>query len=161
MNLIPWKQGGSDGGSSPAVRTAQQLRWEMDRMFDRFFADPWGVHGDFWRGFGDVALATDVSETDDEVVVRAEIPGVEPKDLELTVAGDVLTIAGEKHEEETKREKGYARAERRFGSFRRSVQLPSSIDADSVQAVHKNGVVTVTLKKVESARPKRISVKTT
>jgi HSP20 family protein len=131
-----------------------RLRWDMDRLFDRFLDSP-GYEG---SGFADVRL--DVSESEDQIVVRAEVAGIDPKELDIQLVGDVLTLSGEKSEE---RENGGKNAphysERRFGAFRRSIQLGTPVDPDSVTAAHKNGVVTITMQKAESARPKRIQIK--
>ena len=101
----------------------------------------------------------DVSETDDEVQVRAEVPGIEPKDLDISLAGDVLTLSGEKVDEHRSEKESRYYSERHFGSFRRAVKLPCLVDPDHVEAKHRNGVVTVTLRKAVAVRPKRIKVK--
>jgi HSP20 family protein len=159
MNLIPWKNRSSSPATPASTRPVDQLRGEMDRMFDRFFAEPWGFADELAPSFGAVSTAVDVSETDDGVVVRAELPGVDPKELDITLRGNVLSISGEKKEERDERGEGWHRSERSFGSFRRSVQLPSEVDADSVEAEHRNGVVTIRMRKTETARPRRIEVK--
>jgi HSP20 family protein len=131
------------------------LRRELDTIFDRFLDSAWGDTD----GFAGDPLRMDVRESDEEVVVRAEIPGVDPKDLDIQLAGDVLVIAGEKKDEREERKAALTYSERRYGSFRRTLRLASPIDPDSVRAEHKNGVVTITLTKAESVRPKRIQVK--
>ena len=153
MNLIPWKSRNKEDdyfGMAPV----SQFRGELDRLFDRFFRDPWG-EGDAVTGW---SPTLDVTDTEKEVVIRADVPGVDPKDLNLTVTGNLLTISGEKKEQTEKKGENYYHAERRFGSFRRTVQLPAGVDADKVTAEHKNGVVTIHLKKTPGATPRRIAV---
>jgi HSP20 family protein len=100
-----------------------------------------------------------VEETDKEVRVRAEIPGVKPDDLEISISGNALVISGEKKESQEKREKGYFYQERRYGSFYREVPLPTAVDEDNVQAEYKDGILSVILKKSKEALPKKIQVK--
>jgi HSP20 family protein len=105
--------------------------------------------------------AVDVEETDKDIRIRAEIPGVKADDLEISSRGDALVIAGEKKESEERGEGGYYYQERRFGSFRREVTLPTAVDADDVKAEYANGILTVELKKTLEALTKKIAVKTT
>ena len=84
---------------------------------------------------------------------------MKPEDLELSIVGDALVISGEKKESQERREGGYVYQERRFGSFRREVPLPTAVDADDVKAEYKDGVLSVELKKSQEALPKKISVK--
>ena len=154
-SLIPWKRG-------EIRKTAQhgtpvtQLRSDWDRLFDRFLDDFWGPS----VGGAPSDLMLDVSETDEEIVVRADVPGIAPKDLDIQVAGDVLTITGKRLEESEGKGARYHHSERRFGSFQRSIGLPIPVEADKVDAVHENGVLTVTLRKAESLRPRKIEVRT-
>ena len=152
MSLIPWKtRGHEDGGR--LVPTMSGFRGELDRLFDSFFheATPWSE-----RGWGP---PLDVEETDKEIHVRAEIPGVNAEELDISISGGALVISGEKKESEEKREKGYVYQERRYGSFRREVALPTAVDETNVQADYKDGVLSVTLKKAEEALPRKIKVK--
>ncbi|KKL13507.1 hypothetical protein LCGC14_2525090, partial [marine sediment metagenome] len=130
---------------------------EMDRLFNSVFGD-FGESDRRW-GHSGWGPPLDVEETDKEFFVRAEIPGVHADDLELSMCGDSLVISGEKKESEEKKEKGYWYQERRFGSFRREVPLPSAVDADNVEAEYKDGVLHVKLHKAQEALPKRIPVK--
>ncbi|GMV96591.1 MAG: Hsp20/alpha crystallin family protein [Phycisphaerae bacterium] len=156
MNLIPWRsakrEGGSEGGE---LATFPRLRREIDGLFERFFRDPFGYPLDFWTGG---TLRTDLAESDDEVMVRVELPGVEPGDLEVKVAGNTLTISGEKKMEKEDKRRDYHYVERRFGSFHRSIDLPGCVDPDKVEAGFKNGVLTVTIAKRPEAKPRRIKV---
>jgi HSP20 family protein len=104
-------------------------------------------------------IRIDVREAEEAWIVRAEIPGVEPSALDVQLVGDVLTLSGEKKPDETRERNGSSYSERRYGAFRRSIRLTSPVDAQKVSAEHKNGVVTITLPKAESTRPRRIEVR--
>ena len=157
MNLIRWKNAHPTNGH--ALTLVDPWR-DLDRMFDRVFGEQlWGDSTALQQAPAGLPVALDLTENEQGVVVRAEVPGVAPEKLEITLHEDVLTIAGEKLDEKTEDKDGYQRSERRFGAFRRSVQLPSTVDPDSVEAAHQNGVVTITLKKAASAQPKRVEVK--
>jgi HSP20 family protein len=155
MNLIPWRNGNKSSSIQrmPADEPFRAFRTEMDRLFDRFLGEFDTSFGDLFTPTGEWVPAFDVAETDDAFTVRAEIPGVDPKDVEITVAGNILTVAGEKSDKNEERGRGFFRSERCFGSFRRSIQLPATVDTDKVKAEHANGVVTIRLAKSESATP--------
>lgn len=134
--------------------------------------DPFGsidrVFDGFWRGLGAPAAAAaagfvprlDVVEREDEYLLTAELPGVEEKDFQLEVHGNVLTLSGEKRAEHEQERKGWRWSERVFGSFRRSVQLPVEVASDKASASFRNGVLTVTIPKAEHARVRHIPVTT-
>jgi HSP20 family protein len=131
------------------------LRKEMDRLFDRFW------EGDFpaLPGFGEWSPALDVSETKDALVVKVEVPGMDPGDIQLSLHENTLTIKGEKkHEKEEKSEHVY-RAERSYGAFARAIRLPASVDSEKVAASFKNGLLTVTLPKAPAAKGSVIPIK--
>jgi HSP20 family protein len=135
------------------------LRDAMDRLFEESFVRPWDDRWLLTRTDGSRVLPLDMYETDEDVVVKATVPGVKPEDLNITVTEDVLTIKGEtKAEEEVERENYHLR-ERRYGAFQRSVRLPASVKPDKAEAVFKNGVLTLTLPKADEVRPKTIKVK--
>ena len=102
----------------------------------------------------------DLAESNDDVTVRIELPGVNPEDVEISVSGNVLSVRGEKQQDREEKRRDYLYAERAFGSFARSVTLPSSVDPDKVDATYKDGVLTVKLAKRADAKPKRIPVRT-
>jgi HSP20 family protein len=134
----------------------KSLRTEMDRLFDRFWET-----GDIFElpALAEWRPALDVTETKDAVVVKAEIAGIEPKDVQVSLQDQVLTIKGEKKQEkEEKTERSY-RLERAYGAFARSVRLPVSVDAGKVTAGFKNGVLTVTLPKTPGAKGATIPIK--
>lgn len=137
------------------AREMMSLREAMDRLFEESFLRP------SWFGIGDAAeavLPLDIYETDDQVVVKAAAPGVTPKDIEVTITGNVLTIKGEMKAEEKVEKGNYLRQERRYGSFCRQVSLPEGVKTDNVQATFKDGVLTLELPKVEAAKPKTVKV---
>lgn len=137
------------------------LTGNMDRLFDRVCG---GTDGLIPSVFGSEAGWTppvDITENDKGITVLIEVPGVEPKDIEVTMSDQVLTIAGEKEESKDSENDGFQHSERRFGSFRRTVRLPKTVDAKSIRAEHKNGVLVVHLSRSESLIPKRIPVEVT
>ena len=148
-DLIRWKKG-EDWGLT-------QMRREMDRLFDRFFeALP-------FRGLAETGGWTpsvDVSETEKEIIVRAELPGMDPKEIDISLSGNVLTIKGErKHEREEKKE-NFHLVERGYGSFSRTLQLPAEVRADKIKATYKDGVLNVSMPKTAPEAVKKIVVKT-
>lgn len=160
-NIIPEKR---EGSKAEIVRRGEsdlmRFRNEFDRLFDGFFRDPFGLIP-FRRVDAEFLPQVDVLETEKEVKVMAEIPGMEEKDVEVSLNHDILTISGEKSSENTEKTGQYHRMERVYGSFRRDIQLPSDIDPDKVKAVFTKGLLTVTLPKpAESvSRVKKISIK--
>jgi HSP20 family protein len=131
------------------------LREEMNRLFENVF--PGALQDDGL--FGGWSPALDVFEDKDNVVVKAELPGMKKEEIQLQLLDDTLTISGErKHEEEHKDGQTF-RSERFFGKFHRSIALPAAVDAGKVSATYKDGVLTVTLPKAEEAKPKQIDVK--
>lgn len=153
MNLKTWRNKGFGGGGDLAPRTG--LSREMDRLFDSF------VRGPFESAMSQMGMAyppLDVIEGDNEVTVRAEVPGIEPADLDVSVTGDVLTISGEKKEHTERKGQHYFHTETRSGSFRRSISLPSGVDPQNVQADYQQGVLTVRLQKKPSSQPTRVQV---
>jgi len=105
--------------------------------------------------------AVNISETPNAVVFKAEIPGIDPKDLDVTVTGDILTLKGEKKREKEEKGEQWHRVERSFGTFTRSFRLPTSVINDKVSADYKNGVLLVTLPKSEQARIKEVKINVT
>ena len=138
-------------------RDMLSLREAMDRLFEESFLRP----GFFGAGeSGAAMLPVDMYENENEVVVKAAVPGVKPEEIEVTVTGDLLTIKGEfKSESEQRDEKrNWHRQERRFGSFSRQVTLPAGVNTDACQADFEDGVLTLKLPKAEEARVKRVTI---
>lgn len=155
MNLSLWRK------RDPFNGGLARLREEMDRTFDRFFSEPFGVgpiEPKSLRPEGWVP-PLDVSETDSEVTIRAEVPGIPAKDLDISVSGTMLTIAGQKEETTEKKEENFYQCERRFGSFRRVIDLPDTVDPEKVTAESDNGVVTIHVAKKPGAKSKQVDVK--
>jgi HSP20 family protein len=158
MSLIPWRSRSADEPSRlPATLGA--LRSDMDRLFDAFVREPFGALDWPLRTSGAWAPTVDLAESDTEYTVRAELPGLDPKDLDISVTDSEIVLSGEKKETVEKSEKGYYHTESRFGSFRRSIPLPGPIDSTKVEAEYKGGVLTVRLAKSPENAPKRIEVK--
>lgn len=146
-NLVRWDP----------FRDMVSLRDAMDRLFEESFVRPrsWLTPTD-----GMATLALDVHESADDVTVRASIPGVKPEDIDISVTGDTLTIKGETREENEEKNGSYHLRERRYGAFQRSISLPTLVKADKASAEFENGVLTLTLPKVEEVKPKSIKIKT-
>jgi HSP20 family protein len=143
------------------------MRWDPFRelttirnMMDRLLEEPMNeTDGGFSRQYNAFPLALDVIEDEEAYTVKASVPGVNPDDIEITMADNILTIKGEMHDEKDVEEKRYRLHERRFGSFQRSVTLPVTVDSENVEATHENGVLSLRLPKSEAVKPKKISVK--
>jgi HSP20 family protein len=134
------------------------LRQAMDSLFENALITPFAGSGGAGQQ-GGWGLPLDVTENADNYVVKASVPGMSADDLEVTVNGDVLTIKGEiKADAEKPGERFYLR-ERRYGSFVRSLSLPTQVKADAVEADYHNGVLTLTLPKTDEVKPKRIAIK--
>jgi HSP20 family protein len=133
------------------------LRREMDRLFERFFdSEPgWGA----LEVGGEWAPKVDLSETKDAYVLRAEIPGVEQKDVQVALQEQLLTIKGEKSKEKEEKDEHYHRMERSYGAFTRAMRLPAAVEASKVTASFKDGVLTVTLPKTPAAKGTTIPIK--
>jgi len=153
-NLMPWKRGARDGG---ALQPVSRMRNDWDRLFDRMLDDFWAGPMTAFAG-GNGNLLMDLTETDDEIVVTAELPGVSPDDVEVHLNGDVLTVSGEKRSEEKHEQGSRHYTERSYGSFERTITLPTPVDPEKVKAESKNGVVTIKLRKAEDSRSRRIQV---
>lgn len=129
---------------------------DFDSLLSRFFR---GAESPAWSGEEHFVPKVDVKETEGTIEVTAEVPGLKPEDIELTLTGDILTLKGEKKSEREEKEKGFHLVERSFGSFQRSFRLPVEVDRSKLTATHKDGVLTVTLPKAGEAGTARIEVK--
>ena len=132
------------------------LREAMDRLFEESVVRP---RAGWLAPLGAESLAVDMYETDDKVVVKTAVPGIESEDIDVSITGDVLTIKGETKAEEKVEKANYIRQERRYGAFSRSLSLPSMVVADKATAEFEDGVLTLTLPKAEEVKPKTIQVK--
>ncbi len=152
MDLMPMR--GKRSGEHPLSR----VRDEIDDVFDRFFRDPFGTSLGLLNQTASFPRL-DLSETDNEVTVRAELPGVRPEDVNLEVTGNVLRISGQKSEEHEEMSRDFRYSERQYGSFARTIQLPTGVDANNVDATYKDGVLCIRMPKHPEAQPKRIEVR--
>jgi HSP20 family protein len=140
---------------APMPWTGTGLKREMDRLFERFFESPWAEA----PALGEWAPAVDVTENKETITVKAEVPGVDPKEINVSLEGDLLTIKGEKEQKKEEKDERQHRVERTYGAFMRSVRLPAVVDGSKVNATFKNGVVTVTLPKTPGAKGTTIPIK--
>ncbi len=133
------------------------MKNDVEKMFSEFMPSSmkrfWGMN----PGIGEPAV--DVIEKDDSIVVKASIPGVNKEDVKLEVHENVLIIKGEHKEEKEEKKEDYYRKEIQSGSFYRSVELPSDVESESAEAVLKDGILEVALKKVKPAKPIKIEIK--
>jgi HSP20 family protein len=143
MALIPWRP----------WRELDVVRREMDHLWDRFT----GEKPIEWLK-GEWVPSLDVSETKDRVVVRAEAPGLDPKEIDISLSGGVLTLKGEKKKEREEKDENYHLVERSYGSFSRSVRLPAEVQEDTVKASYKDGILTIALPKTERAKERAIKI---
>jgi HSP20 family protein len=144
-NLIRWE---------PA-REMMTLREAMDRLFDDAFTRPLSMAGNSWS-----IPAVDMYQTDNEIVVKAALPGIKADEVQINITGDVLTLKGEVKQREEVKEKAYHIREQRWGTFERTLVLPANVVADKAKADFENGILTITLPKAEEAKPKTITIKT-
>jgi len=129
-----------------------QMRREMDRAVDTRTAEGSSVATSDW------VPAVDIKEEKDSFVIVADIPGVDPKDIEVHMENGMLTIKGEKESEKKEEREGYKRVERSFGSFYRRFSLPDTADSEKISAKSNNGVLEVRIAKQEQVQPRKISV---
>lgn len=165
-DMIPWKRKESERAEEERGLAVRQdpfltLQQQMNQMFDEFFRgwglEPFGASREAWDAFNP---RVDVAETGEEIKVSVELPGLEEKDIDLSLSRDVLTIRGEKRREEEKKGRNYYRAERSYGSFTRSIPLPAPVDADRADAIFRKGVLTIALPKASTPEGrKKVTVK--
>lgn len=145
LEMTPWRR---TGGLRPMWR-------EMDDFWNRFSGEM-----PLTEAAWDWTPSVDISQTDGNVQVKAELPGMDPKDIDVDVTGDVLTLRGEKKTEEEQKDERYYCRERCYGSFQRSFRLPTGVQGDKVDAQFKNGVLTINIPKSEESKQKKIEIKT-
>lgn len=131
------------------------LREAMDRLFEDAFTRPLGL-----SNLTDLP-AIDMYQTEDKVVVKTELPGLKPEDVQVSVTANTLSLRGEfKEEKKEEKDATYHLREQRYGSFERCVALPTDVETDKATADFENGILTITLPKSEAVKPKTISIKT-
>jgi len=149
FDMMPWKK-----------RSPKQLTRLRDEPGDlsRFFETDFPLAREFFRDTGWHPLV-DVSESGQDITVKAEIPGVDSKEIEVTLEGRMLSIKGEKKQETEEKEENVYRIERSYGYFNRRLELPAEVDPERVEAAYKKGVLTIKLKKTQVSDTKKIEIK--
>lgn len=137
-------------------RELERMRREMDRIWDSFVEERPRRKGE---EAAELLPFLDFSETKNDLVVKAELPGIDPKDIDISLSEGVLTIKGEKKQEKEEKEENYHIIERSYGAFTRSVRLPRDVQSEKINASYKNGILKVTLPKSEEAKKKEIKIK--
>lgn len=141
----------------PAAELAS-MRSAMDRLFEQSFGRPFFRVGRADEDFGPNTLGLDVYETPNEYIVKAAVPGMDPKDVDISVEDDVLTIRGETEAKDEASEGQYLRREIRYGRFERSLRLPPTVDAEKAHAHFEHGMLKLTLPKKPEARSRTIKI---
>jgi HSP20 family protein len=144
FELTPWRP----------FRELTAIRDEMNRIWNRFFRE-----GTLELFRGEWAPALDVSETKDSIVVKAEIPGMDAKNIDISLSGDILTIKGEKKQEKEEKGENYHLVERSYGSFYRSIRLPHEVQGDKITAKCKDGILKIDMPKSEKTKAIEIKIK--
>ena len=137
------------------ARNLFQFHNEMGQMFNDLFASPNEPTDETVNRW---SPSVDIAETDSGFEVRAELPGVKQEDVNVSVRDNVLTLRGEKRQEETDEGKNYRRVERHYGTFQRAFTLPPNVDVEAITAAYRDGVLTLTVPKAEEAKPKEIPI---
>ena len=158
MNLKSLIPVGRDRGIAAPANPFMSLQREIDRLFDDF-SRGFPTFPSFGDGKAELLPSMDVTETDKQIQITAELPGLEEKDVQINVADNLLTIRGEKKSEKEEKDKDYRLIERSYGSFERTLELPDGVNADAIQASIAKGVLTVTVPKPAPAQSKKIEVK--
>lgn len=152
MSIIPWRnKQNTEPQKAISEHPLAEFRSEFDKLVENFFGESWGH-----PTFKEFLPSLDVSEDGQNVVVSVEVPGIEPENLDVSLSGNTLTIQGEKTEE--KEDKNFHHVERHFGSFKRVVQLPTTVDPDGIKADFKNGVLKLTAPKLGGSEKKKIPI---
>jgi HSP20 family protein len=151
FDILPWKR--------KKENHATELRQEIDNLYDRFF-EPNFLQASYLFGKGKWGPKIDISEGRKDITVRAEIPGIEAKDFDISIDGRLLTIKGEKKQEQREEEETYYRLERAYGYFNRTIELPAEVNPDKVDARYKRGILKIKLRKSKENESKRIKITT-
>ena len=151
FDILPWKR-------KKDSRTTEFHR-DIDSMYDRFFERNF-LPSSFMLGNEKWNPSLDISEGRKNITVRAEIPGIEAKDFDISIDGRFLSIRGEKKKEREKKEETYYRVERSYGYFNRTIELPAEVDPNKVNASYKRGVLKIKLRKAKESEVKRIEIQT-
>jgi HSP20 family protein len=155
MRITPLRKRAESGESGVAW---PRLRDRMDRLFQNVFAEPWREFA-YPESAGGWMPDVDVKETDGAIEVVAELPGMDPAEIQISAQGNTITISGEKREERREEKEDFYFSEIHYGSFQRVVELPESADPERISADYDKGVLRITCAKKAGAAPKRIAVK--
>ena len=151
FDILPWKRNKENH--------ANELRRQFDTVYDRFF-EPEIMPPASGFGKGKWGPKLDVSEGRKDIIVKAEVPGIEAKDLDISIDGRLLNIRGEKKQAQTEEDETYYRVERSYGYFNRTIELPAEVEINKVDAGYKKGILKIKLRKAKSSETKRIKVTT-
>jgi len=151
FDILPWKR--------KKENHANKLRREIDHVYHRFF-EPNFLPSSYLFGEGKWDPTVDISEGIKDITVKAEIPGIEAKDFDISIDGRLLTIRGEKKQEQKEKEESYYRVERSYGYFNRTIELPAEVDPDKVDASYKRGILKIKLRKAKAYETKKIKITT-
>ncbi len=152
-SLIPWRR--REEQEWQPFRELEEWHRNLDNLFTRFMGRT-PFEGTAFAGKGQPAIESVVK--DGNLVVRMDLPGVDPKEVDISVTGDVLTVKGERKHKEEKKEGEYAHEEIAYGSFERSLRLPGKVDADNIKANYEKGVLEITMPIPKELAPKKVSV---
>lgn len=133
-------------------RDMLSLRADMDRLFTTLFGQAPEEREGFW------APVVDIEEDNENILVKAEIPGMKKEDIKVSVQGNMLNITGERKQESEVKSKTFHRVERSYGRFSRMITLPTDVDSDKVKASYKDGILSITMPKPESVKPRHVDV---
>ena len=151
FGILPWKR--------KKENHTNEFRRDIDNLYDRFF-EPNFLPSSYVFGQGKWDPNLDISEGRKEITVKAEIPGIEAKDFDISIDGRLLTIKGEKKQEHREKEETYYRVERSYGYFNRTIQLPTEVNPNKVDATYKRGILKIKLRKSKENESKRIKITT-
>ena len=151
FDILPWKRNKENH--------ANELRRQFDTVYDRFFEPDFMPPASVF-GKGKWGPKLDVSEGRKDIIVKAEVPGIEAKDLDISIDGRLLNIRGEKKQAQTEEDETYYRVERSYGYFNRTIELPAEVEINKVDAGYKKGILKIKLRKAKSSETKGIKVTT-
>ena len=162
MSLIPFRTKRTSGMDTGNLMNLAEFRNEMNRLFEGFLSRTSALAPSWFESIepGQWMPSIDLSETDTKIRVRAELPGIDPKDVDVSVSGDRLVIAGEKKSSTQESGEGWSHCESRYGSFSRAIPLPEPVDPAKVTARYDKGVLMVELTKSPSAASRKVPVLT-
>ncbi len=151
FDILPWKR--------KKDNRATEFSRDLGNMYDRFF-EPHFLSPSYLFGEGKWDPTLDISEGNKNITVKAEIPGIEAKDLNISIDGRFLTIKGEKKREQKEKDENYYRVERSYGYFNRTIELPAEVNSDKVDASYRRGILKIKLRKAKGSETKRIKITT-